>query len=194
MGNAGTGVRAAAYSHDQYRSAALAQTCMDGELDRLAQSDPGARPALVLDVDETSISNYWYMLTQPNLSAHSMNPGQELGQDPVIKPTLELFNHAKSRGVSVFFISHRPQDQQKVTRSNLKLAGYRGYRKLYLSPPNAPTHAGEFKTQTRKAIQAEGYTLVANVGDQFSDLNTADGKPDSPCSTKYPNPYYFIAW
>ena len=41
----------------------------------------------------------------------------------------------------------------------------------------------------RAGIVAEGYTIVLNVGDQWSDLK---GKPEAEFSVKYPNPYYFI--
>jgi hypothetical protein len=41
----------------------------------------------------------------------------------------------------------------------------------------------------RAGIVAEGYTIVLNVGDQWSDLK---GKPEAEFSVKYPDPYYFI--
>jgi SRSO17 transposase len=48
----------------------------------------------------------------------------------------------------------------------------------------------EFKTKPEIALEQlrEGYTIIANVGDQFSDI---EGE-HSGCRFKVPNPFYFI--
>jgi acid phosphatase len=46
----------------------------------------------------------------------------------------------------------------------------------------------EFKTAERTKVEAEGYTIIADVGDQISDL---EGE-HSGCHFKVPNPFYFI--
>lgn len=46
----------------------------------------------------------------------------------------------------------------------------------------------QYKSSTRKIIQEKGYTIVVNIGDQFSDL--AGGYAEK--MFKLPNPYYFI--
>jgi hypothetical protein len=46
-----------------------------------------------------------------------------------------------------------------------------------------------FKSGQRAALEAQGYRIVANVGDQESDL--AGGHADR--SFKLPNPFYFIS-
>ena len=65
-------------------------------------------------------------------------------------------------------------------------AGYDGWTKLIMRPEGMPT--ADFKTGARQAIEADGYTIVANVGDQFSDLA---GDHAERCF-KLPNPFYFI--
>ena len=47
-----------------------------------------------------------------------------------------------------------------------------------------------YKTKERIKVEAEpeGYTIIANVGDQMSDI---DGE-HSGCRFKVPNPFYFI--
>jgi hypothetical protein len=42
-----------------------------------------------------------------------------------------------------------------------------------------------------RAKVAERYTILANIGDQDSDLEDPQGKT-AECSFKLPNPYYFI--
>ena len=56
-------------------------------------------------------------------------------------------------------------------------------------PEQASATALEYKSAARAAIQAQGYRIVLNVGDQWSDLR---GKPEAEFSVKYPDPFYFI--
>ena len=46
----------------------------------------------------------------------------------------------------------------------------------------------DYKSGARKAIEDQGYRIVANVGDQYSDL--AGGH--SGVAFKLPNPFYFL--
>ena len=47
-----------------------------------------------------------------------------------------------------------------------------------------------FKIQARKALLDEGYNIIANIGDQQSDLD--GGYPVVDCQFKLPNPFYLI--
>jgi predicted secreted acid phosphatase len=47
----------------------------------------------------------------------------------------------------------------------------------------------EYKSSERRKIVADGYRIVLNVGDQWSDL---DGEPKAQVSVKLPNPFYYI--
>src|SRR3954447_13246921 len=43
----------------------------------------------------------------------------QLGRDPAIDPTRQVFEQARARGVSVFFITGRPENQRVATERNL---------------------------------------------------------------------------
>jgi hypothetical protein len=45
-----------------------------------------------------------------------------------------------------------------------------------------------FKTTERIKVEAEGYTIIANIGDQMSDIEGGHAQ----CTFKVPNPFYFI--
>jgi len=156
--------------------------------------------ALVLDIDETSLSNL------PNLLANDFGffrggdcplvPGAPCGFDrwiadhiaePIL-PTLDLYNTAKAEGVAVFFISTRREDQRAATVNNLKAAGYEGWADLILKQPGDKSSAQEFKTAGRRQIESSGFTIIANVGDQYSDLHGGHAER----VFKVPNPFYFI--
>jgi acid phosphatase len=159
------------------------------------------RPALVLDIDETSLTNW------PNLLADNFgfvadgscdvlpagpcgfNQWILKGSAKAIEPARELFKAAKAKGVAVIFITGRPDKQRDVTILNLDHAGYEGWTELRTRPDrdDLPT-VQKYKTAERIKVEAEGYTIIANVGDQISDL---EGER-SGCHFKVPNPFYFI--
>jgi hypothetical protein len=62
-----------------------------------------------------------------------------------------------------------------------------GYTDLIMQPKLSPTVRG-FKTAARKEIQDKGYTIIANIGDQFSDLDENPGE----IQFHVPNPFYFL--
>ncbi|MGH8228655.1 MAG: HAD family acid phosphatase [Steroidobacteraceae bacterium] len=141
-----------------------------------------AKPALVLDIDETALSN-WREIKADNFGFFVAGPcdlpdgpcgndaWERLGRDTAIAPTLALYRMARSRGVRVFFITGRYSRFRTATERNLRQAGYHGWTRLFMRPDGTTTKsAADFKAPIRKTIEAEGYTIVANVGDQPSDL------------------------
>ena len=96
---------------------------------------------------------------------------------------------AKSLGTSVFFISDRDESQRAATEPNLQSAGYTGYTGLILAPAGAQyPSAADFKAPQRAAIEGEGYTIVANIGDQPSDLTGGHSQQ----TFLLPDPFYRI--
>jgi hypothetical protein len=148
----------------------------------------GKKRALVLDIDETSLSNYSAISADnftfgPQSQAEATN---EIGT--AIAPTLDLFNTAKQNGVAVFFITGRRENTRAHTESNLKREGYNGWQQLVLKPDASTQTTVQYKSGARAAIEQQGYRIVANVGDQYSDL--AGGHED--VGFKLANPFYFL--
>lgn len=143
--------------------------------------------AIVLDIDDTSLSNY-AILHQFNFggTTSEINAALKAAHDPAIQPTLALFNFAKTNQVAVFFITARPQSLASFTEQNLKTAGFSGWQAIYFNADNNTASPATFKTAMRKKIIDQGYDIVLNIGDQYSDLkgNYAD------MDFKLPNPYY----
>ncbi|MQT12217.1 HAD family acid phosphatase [Segnochrobactrum spirostomi] len=158
-------------------------------------------PALVLDIDETSLSN-WAELSANQFAYFPDAPCRSLPKGPCgwaawvaraeakpIAPTLALFRTAKANGVAVFFITGRSEALRAETERNLKAAGYVGYTQLYMKPDLSTFRsAADFKAPVRGRIESAGYTIIANMGDQASDL--AGGH--SLRSFLLPDPFYFI--
>ena len=112
----------------------------------------------------------------------------------------KLVNWAQRAGYTIFFLTGRPEAQRAPTVQNLDNVGYNvpPNEQIYLkqsSPPSylhceaAPTCTTiEYKSGTRKHIESMGYDIVADFGDQYSDLTGgASGR-----QFKIPNPMYYL--
>jgi len=144
--------------------------------------------AIVLDIDETSLSNY-AQLEANNFSnaPTALVVAAVAGASPAILPTLALYQRARAAGISVFAITGRPTLVENQTRQNLDNAGYTDLSGIFFKPSSDAVIP--FKSGERAALEQQGYRIVANVGDQESDL--AGGHADR--SFKLPNPFYFIS-
>jgi acid phosphatase len=159
------------------------------------------KAAIVLDIDETSLTN-WPEIAADDFGYISGGPCDALPKGPCgasawelsakaapIVPTLALFQALRAKGVAVFFITGRDESERAATETNLHAAGYTGWAKLVMRAAGSHTTlASDYKAPARAAIEADGYTILANIGDQDSDL--AGGHALQ--GFKLPNPFYFI--
>jgi len=90
--------------------------------------------------------------------------------------------------VKVFFITGRREGERAWTERNLSNAGYSGWEALVMKPETLDATAAAYKAAARADIESNGFTIVANVGDQQSDLDGGHAER----SFKLPNPFYFI--
>ena len=98
------------------------------------------KPAIALDIDETSLSN-WPPHPVNGWGRVLNGPGdlqqgpcwlpafQATGQSKAIAPTLSLARHARELGVAVFFITGRPANLREATERNLREQGYEWTRR-----------------------------------------------------------------
>jgi acid phosphatase len=147
--------------------------------------------ALILDIDETTLSNYQEELrTDFGYSETVFDQWIQTAQAPAIAGTLRLYKEAQRLGVSIFFVTGREEKEREATEKNLRAQGFDGWQQLIMRPVNHGKQTiGEYKSIVRGQIVAQGYTLALNVGDQWSDLK---GEPEAEFSVKYPDPFYFI--
>jgi hypothetical protein len=99
-------------------------------------------------------------------------------------------------GYSVFYVTGRPGPFQEVTLQNLAEQGIPAPRQLFTKPTTAPfppylpckasCTTIDYKSRTRAHIEHLGYQIVANIGDQASDL--AGGHAER--TFRVPNPMY----
>jgi predicted secreted acid phosphatase len=159
------------------------------------------RPALVLDIDDTALTN-WQVIVADDFGRVFDGPCDALPKGPcgwvawdlraatpAITQTLALFEDARALGVAVFFITGRDESQRAATERNLSTTGYGDHQGLYMPAVGAHyTSAADFKAPQRASIEAQGFTIIANMGDQLSDL--AGGYAER--TFLLPNPFYRI--
>ena len=158
---------------------------------RAANHRPQEKMALVLDIDETTLTNYQQLLKADfGYNKDAFTAWVLSAQATAIPGTLKLYMEAQRLGVSIFFITGRPEAQRVATEQNLRSQGFQEWKQLIMRPPaQASATATAYKSAARAAIQEQGYKIALNVGDQWSDLR---GKPEAEYSVKYPDPFYFL--
>jgi predicted secreted acid phosphatase len=164
---------------------ARAQAYVDDQL----QHHP-KRPAIVLDIDDTSLSDYGYEASHDfGYDPHTYDMDIAKEAFPAILPTLHFAQHVKKEGVAVFFITGRRTPQRAATLGNLLRAGYPRPDGLMLRPVGDRAHSViPFKSSARARVEALGYTVLLSMGDQWSDLRGGYAERDF----KLPNPMYIV--
>ncbi|MFM1851715.1 MAG: hypothetical protein RIS54_1399 [Verrucomicrobiota bacterium] len=156
---------------------------------RVARRAEGEKLALVLDIDETALSNLKHM-REMDFGYVPEHWDAWVANDiaPAFAPVLQLFQWAREHDVAGFFITGRREKDRPGTERNLRAVGYGDHAGLFLKPDTSTAPTQTFKTEQRQKLEAAGWTIIANLGDQRSDL--AGGASERVY--KLPNPYYLI--
>ncbi|WP_381553257.1 HAD family acid phosphatase [Streptomyces eurythermus] len=122
---------------------------------RIAAARPGEKQAIVFDIDNTTLeTDFGFSYPQP-----------------ANRPVLEAARYAQEHGVSLFFVTARPGVLYWPTEYNLEYGGYevsglrvRGLTDLF-------EDVAAYKTAQRAGIENDGYTIIANIGNNATDLS-----------------------
>ncbi len=151
---------------------------------------PGKKLAVVFDIDETTLTNLPHIIANDfGYVTKAWDSWLLEGQARAIIPVQTIYDTAVRGKVDVFFITGRAEATRASTEKNLREVGYDTWTKIFYKPTNDPalTTTG-FKTDMRRKLQKEGYIIVVNIGDQYSDL--AGGYAER--FFKLPNPFYLM--
>jgi hypothetical protein len=177
-----------------------------------------ATKAIIMDVDDTTLATWNYELVSNWAYNPATNADYVLGQKfPAVPGMVAMAGAAEREGYAIFYLTGRGSAQEAATLGNLTADGIgidAGYPKpttlsdgedglftkpdvtaypAYLQTACAADPGGKcttihYKAATRAHIESLGYDLVANFGDQYSDLK--GGYADH--TFKLPNPNYFL--
>jgi predicted secreted acid phosphatase len=170
----------------------------------------GKKPAVVFDADDTTL---WTYDMEDNAMHFSFDPVlQDVGwvqpqKFPATPGMVELVNRVGDAGCTVVGLTGRRDPQRAATLGNLAKVGYTPFTEANYytkwasgATPSAAIFAGspcyptgscstiDYKSAVRKYVRHQGYAIIANFGDQFSDL--IGGYADR--TVKLPNPTYYL--
>ena len=150
---------------------ALADPTRVGAMEE-TNADPAQPPAIVVDADETVLDNtpFEARVVQAGMTFDEKMWKQWVaeGNAAAMPGAAEFLRHAQSRGVTVFYITNRDEDERPGTLANLQKLG------LPLDP-NVDTlllrqdPKMSDKSPRRKQV-ADRYRLLLLVGDDLNDF------------------------
>ncbi|MFI7002311.1 HAD family acid phosphatase [Nocardia sp. NPDC050175] len=118
----------------------------------------GGKLAIVFDIDDTTLATD-FAIDRDNI--------------PAVDGTLKLAKQADQSHVEVFYITNRNYTETgrpSKTRIALERAGLPVHT-IYHRTPDDPRGKQEMKTAYRAQIEDDGYTIIQNVGNNWTDLN-----------------------
>jgi acid phosphatase len=138
---------------------------------RAAARAEGERLTVVLDVDETLLSNWPHMSAQDfGYVPPRWDEWVQRGEAPAIEPVREIYAATLRLGIDVVFLTGRRERDRAGTERNLRAVGCTDYVALICKSDEVRGTSATFKTNARRQLVAEGRAIIANIGDQQSDL------------------------
>ncbi|MEV6168392.1 HAD family acid phosphatase [Streptomyces sp. NPDC051954] len=122
---------------------------------RIANTKPGEKQAIVFDIDNTTLeTDFGFSYPQP-----------------ANQPVLDVAEYAQEHGVDLFFVTARPGIIYTPTEYNLKHEGYDVSGLYVRSFIDLFKDVAAYKTAQRVDIESKGYTIIANIGNSATDLS-----------------------
>ncbi len=132
----------------------------------------GLTPAIVLDVDETVLDNSPYqvrgILDGTQFSKETWGAWVDEAKAHPVAGAVDFLVEAKGKGIDVFYVSNRSEDQEEATRKNLAALGFPDTDDLehFLF---RPAEGDRSKTARRVTIE-QTHRIVLLFGDNLFDF------------------------
>jgi 5'-nucleotidase (lipoprotein e(P4) family) len=160
----------------------------------LAVKKHGKKPfAVVTDIDETLLDNSPYDAARAikNLDYTSSTWKQWTAEAiaDTVPGAPSFFKYAASKGVTIFYITNRDEDERVATLKNLQLYNLPNADNAHLLLRN-----GSSSKENRRQEVLKKYNIVLLCGDNLPDFDALyDNKPTEQFGSRYiiiPNPSY----
>ena len=151
----------------------------------------GLPPAVILDVDETVVSNVEFQVElEPPFADSKLNAWNAANRATAVPGAADFVQFAVEMGVRVFFVTNRPCEaepgaddpcpQKAVTLEDLNEAGIPAIAANVMLAGEYPEWTQE--KLTRRALIAESYRVIMLVGDDLGDfLPCVRSRIHAPC-------------
>lgn len=133
----------------------------------LSHITPSADKVVVVDLDETLLSNVPYYVRHAEQEPKSWTRWLRRQHNGLYHPSVyQLLKQAKAQGFSIMYITGRPPVLAPITLRQTSDIPWDG---IYHRPMGLQMNAQTYKTHVRDMLKSMGYTIVLNIGDQVSD-------------------------
>ena len=154
--------------------------------------DPALPPAVILDIDETVVSNVDFQLTfERPFANHKLDTWSANVDATPIRGVVEFVAAARAAGATVFFVTNRPCQpvegvetfcpQKQTTIDDIRELGIDVEAKYVMLADEKPDWDRE--KLTRRQHVAKTHRVIMLVGDDLSDfIPCVRDEPAGPCS------------
>lgn len=129
------------------------------------------RPAIIVDVDETIVDNSPYQATllknRQNHSSQRFTDWVNRAEATALPGAVEFLRYATSRGVRIFYITNRRENEKEGTAVNLKKLGFPEVNEQTLLVRTDPQSSS--KEPRRQSVEKK-HRIVLLMGDNLNDF------------------------
>ena len=135
--------------------------------------------AVITDIDETVLNNSPYAVYRAfqgkDYDQDSWYAWTEKASAPPLPGSLDFFNYAAQKGVTIFYVTNRDEKERVSTLSNLKK-----YNFPFADNQNLFLRQNTSSKETRRQHIAENYEIILLIGDNLSDFAVLWDKKSTP--------------
>ncbi|AYZ10992.1 5'-nucleotidase, lipoprotein e(P4) family [Chryseobacterium arthrosphaerae] len=125
--------------------------------------------AIVSDIDETFLDNSYYAVERSKMGKdYDQKTWEEWTAKGIAKPltgSQEFYQYAASKGIQVFYVTNRAEQERAGTLKNLKKYNY-----PLQSDANLILRSKESSKENRRKDIARNYNIVLLLGDNLADF------------------------
>ncbi|WP_185290452.1 5'-nucleotidase, lipoprotein e(P4) family [Chryseobacterium lactis] len=125
--------------------------------------------AIVSDIDETFLDNSYYAVERSKMGKdYDQKTWEEWTAKGIAKPltgSQEFYQYAASKGIQVFYVTNRIEQERAGTLKNLKKYNY-----PLQSDANLILRSKESSKENRRKEIAKNYNIVLLLGDNLADF------------------------
>ncbi|HVZ97073.1 MAG TPA: 5'-nucleotidase, lipoprotein e(P4) family, partial [Chitinophagaceae bacterium] len=130
----------------------------------------GKPKAIITDIDETALNNSAYEAHQTlhgkDYDAASWSDWVSKIAADTIPGSLDFFKYAASKGIEIFYITNRSENEREVTLKNLQKFNFPDADNAHLFPVQNTS-----SKESRRQSIAANYDIVMLLGDNLGDFS-----------------------
>ncbi|PKF74786.1 5'-nucleotidase, lipoprotein e(P4) family [Chryseobacterium sp. PMSZPI] len=143
--------------------------------------------AIISDIDETFLDNSYYAVERAKMGEnYDQKTWEEWTAKGIARPltgSQEFYQYAASKGIQVFYVTNRVEQERAGTLKNLKR-----YNFPLQNDSNLILRSKESSKENRRKDIAKNYNIVLLLGDNLADFsNIFDKKSEAERSTAVKN-------